>query len=162
MTSVRFKSIDPSERAELDSLVEPHGDHAHFVHYSWFWFDRAQHDTDICVRWIMQDDEACGVIAFGPHEPIDMDRSSRVDDIGEIYHLVIDHRFLRQGIARAAISLAIQQLKAQREALTAVAVAHHPDNEPAALLYQSLGFQIVGQKADAETGEAAVLRMFEH
>ena len=127
---------------------------APFVHYNWFWLDRALADSAIHFRLIRAGArrKLAGVVAFGPHEPVDLDPASRRPDLGEIFHIVIDRGSARRGIGAAAIGMAIAELRRSMPRLGAVRVAHHPRNNAAAHLYKRLGFAIIGEKVDAETG----------
>ena len=57
-----------------------------FVHYNWFWLDRALADPAIQFRLIRAGArrKLAGVVAFGPHEPVDLDPASRRPHLGEI------------------------------------------------------------------------------
>jgi RimJ/RimL family protein N-acetyltransferase len=92
-----------------------------------------------------------------PHETIDLDPASRRDDVGEIYHIVIDRKFAEHGLGTATIGLAIAALRDAMSKLRAVRVAQHPKNIPAAKLYAKLGFAFAGEKIDGETGIKDVL-----
>jgi ribosomal protein S18 acetylase RimI-like enzyme len=130
-----------------------------FVHFNWFWLDRARADPEIRFRLIRAGPrrKLVGVIAFGPHEPVDLDPSSRRPHLGEVYHIVVDRHSARRGYGAAAILLAIDELRRLMPRLCAVRVAHHPKNEAAARLYKRLGFTIIGEKVDGETGIRDVL-----
>lgn len=130
-----------------------------FVHYNWFWLDRALADPGIRYCLIRRGARRglVGVVAFGAHETIDLDPASRRDDVGEIYHIVIDRKFAGQGLGTAAIGLAVAALADTMPKLRAVRVAHHPKNIPAAKLYAKLGFVHAGEKIDGETGIRDVL-----
>lgn len=132
---------------------------ASFVHYNWFWLDRALADPGIRFRLVRRGARRglAGVVAFGAHEAIDLDPASRRDDIGEIYHIVIDRSFAKQGLGGATIALAVAALVEAMPKLRAVRVAHHPKNFAAARLYAKLGFVGAGEKFDAETGVKDVL-----
>src|SRR5262249_38736471 len=128
-------------------------------HYNRFWFDRAAVDPAIRFSLIRAGPRGglAGCIAFGPHEAIDGDPSSRVAGIGEIYHIVIAAARAGRGIGTEAICRAITLMRTH-PALTAARVGHHPNNQVAARLYDGLGFRIIGEKLDAESGIRDVLR----
>jgi RimJ/RimL family protein N-acetyltransferase len=132
---------------------------AGFVHFNWFWLDRALADRAIRFRLVRtgRRRKLVGVIAFGPHEPVDLDPRSRKPHIGEIYHVVIDRGAARGGLGTLAIESAIGELQRRMPRLRAVRVAHHPANAAAARLYEKIGFAIVGEKVDGETGIRDVL-----
>ena len=52
----------------------------------------------------------------------------------------------------------ICELRARLPGITAIRVAHHPQNIVASRLYAGLGFVIVGEKVDAETRIRDALR----
>lgn len=131
---------------------------AQYVHWNDIWFDRAQQDPAIQFFFIViGDDRVVGCLAVGPHEKIDFEPSSRSEEIGEIYHMVIDQSFSRKGYARQAVARAVEHLQSVMPRMRAVRLGHHPDNEAAASLYTALGFNVVGEKIDAETGTRDVL-----
>src|SRR5262249_45462646 len=99
-----------------------------------------------------------GCVAYGPHEAVDLDLSSRVRDIGEIYHLVIDRHAVEHGYGTATVSAVIDALRAAMPGMRAVRVNHHRDNVTAAAFFERLGFVRIGEKIDGETGIRDVLR----
>lgn len=148
-----------SDRAQL-ARVRPSREVAHFVHWNHFWLDRAEADPAIRMYLLRAGARHAliGCIALGPHEPIDLDPSSRPPGIGEIYHIVIDRSRARRGFGRDAIRLALAELSRTLPGLRSVRLSHHPDNLAAARLYDRLGFVVVGEKVDGETGIRDVLR----
>jgi RimJ/RimL family protein N-acetyltransferase len=125
-----------------------------FVHFNWFWLDRALADPEIRFLLIRGGPRGgiTGCLAYGPHEVVDLDPPSRMPEVGEIYHLVIDRKYTGQGQGTRAITAAIGRLRGLDPTLKAVRVAHHADNKVAANLYAQLGFVKVGDKIDRETG----------
>ena len=91
-------------------------------------------------------------MAYGPHEVIDLDPSSRLPGVGEIYHLVIDRKHAGQGHGARAVIAAIEALRDLDPKLRAIRVSHHAGNKVAARLYARLHFLEIGEKIDAETG----------
>jgi ribosomal protein S18 acetylase RimI-like enzyme len=147
------------DRARLGRIRGPRA-MRHFVHWNWFWLDRALSDAAISM-FLLRTGPRNGIIgclALGPHERVDLDPASRVWTLGELFHLVIDARYTGRGYGRAATEAAIVELGARLPAMTAVRVAHHEHNTVAAHLYEGLGFVVVGEKVDAETGIRDVLR----
>jgi len=125
-----------------------------FVHFNWFWLDRALVDPEIrfvLIRGGVRGGIA-GCLAYGPHESIDLDPSSRLPRVGEIYHILIDRKHAGRGHGARAIVAAIQALRALDPTLAAVRVSHHRLNKAAARLYDRLGFVEIGEKIDGETG----------
>jgi RimJ/RimL family protein N-acetyltransferase len=125
-----------------------------FVHFNWFWLDRALADPEITFSLVRGGSLGgiSGCLAYVPHEPLDLDPSSRISEVGEIYHIVIDRRHAGRGQGGRAIMAAIDALRAYNPGIGAVRVSHHPDNNLAAKLYSRLGFVEVGCKIDGETG----------
>jgi ribosomal protein S18 acetylase RimI-like enzyme len=125
-----------------------------FVHYNWFWLDRALSDPEIHFSLIRGGARGgiIGCLAYGPHERVDLDPASRMPRVGEIYHLVIDRRHAGRGQGARAIEAAIGALRALDPVIDAVRVSHHTDNTVAAKLYGRLGFVDIGEKIDGETG----------
>ncbi len=88
------------DRGRIARIRPPAGT-AHFVHYNRFWLDRSLADPAIrmcLVRGGLRN-ALVGVVAFGPHEAVDGDPASRMNGVGEVYHLVIDRSRGRQGSA---------------------------------------------------------------
>lgn len=140
--------------------VRPPADAAFFVHYNWFWLDRSLRDPAIRFRLIRLPPRGAlvAVAAYGPFEAIDQDASSRIPGIGEIYHLVVDAKRVRQGLGRRAALAVLDDMAARMPGMTAIRVGHHPDNRGAAGLFGALGFVPIGEKVDHETGTRDVLR----
>lgn len=63
-----------------------------------------------------------------------------VAGVGLIMRLMIDRQYQRQGYGRAAMIEVIRRLKLHPE-VEIIAISHRKENEAAARLYQSLGFQ---------------------
>lgn len=125
-----------------------------FVHYNWFWLKRALVDPEITFAFVRGGPRSgiTGCIAYGPHELIDLDPSSRRPEVGEIYHVVIHRQSARRGQGAAAIVAAISAMRSAAPRIKAVRVSHHADNHGAARLYAKLGFVEIGVKTDGETG----------
>lgn len=125
-----------------------------FVHYNWFWLDRATADPAITFALVRGGARGgvTGCIAYGPHEQIDLDPTSRAPGIGEIYHVVIDRNHAGHGHGAAAIRAAIAEMRARDPSLTAIRASHHAENHVAARMYDRLGFAGIGDKIDGETG----------
>jgi len=68
------------------------------------------------------------------------DRSS--DTVG-IFRFMIDFNFQNKGIGRAALELAIAEIR-QIEGIKKIEICYHPDNKIAKRLYLKIGFQEVG------------------
>jgi ribosomal protein S18 acetylase RimI-like enzyme len=148
-----------ADRQRLSRIHAPAG-MRHFVHWNHFWLDRALADPAIGMFLLRAGprEDVVGCLAIGPHEPVDLDPSSRVPTLGELFHLVIDRRFVGRGHGRAAIEAGTAELRARMPMIAAIRVAHHPENVVAARLYENLGFEIIGEKVDDETGICDVLR----
>jgi ribosomal protein S18 acetylase RimI-like enzyme len=142
-----------ADRKRIARIRAPIG-MGHFVHFNWFWLDRALADPEIEFSLIRAGARGgvTGCLAYGPHEPVDLDPASRMPGVGEIYHLVIDRRHAGRGQGARAVMAGIEALRARDAKLSAVRVSHHVDNKAAARLYARLGFVDIGEKIDAETG----------
>ena len=151
--SLRLRPAKAADRARIARVRAPAG-MGRFVHFNWFWLDRALADPAIRFALIAGGPRGgiVGCMAYGPHEQIDLDPASRLDSVGEIYHIVVDRARAGLGLGRSAILAGIDALAAIDPGLGAVRVSHHADNVAAARLYASLGFQPIGEKIDGETG----------
>jgi ribosomal protein S18 acetylase RimI-like enzyme len=131
-----------------------------FVHWNRFWLDRALADPAIVMFLLRAGprEEIVGCLALGLHEAIDLEPASRVATIGEFFHLVIDRRRIGRGFGRAAVEAGVHELRLRLPGITAIRLAHHPQNVAAARLYEGLGFAVIGEKIDKETGIHDVLR----
>ena len=156
---VSLVAVAADDRARLGRIRGPRA-MRHFVHWNWYWLDRALSDAAIGMFLLRAGPRngIVGCLALGPHEPVDLDPASRVWTLGELFHLVIDARHTGRGYGRAATEAAIVELRLRLPAMTAVRVAHHARNAVAAHLYEGLGFVVVGEKVDAETDIHDVLR----
>ncbi len=156
---VRLVPATAADRRRI-MRVRPPPEAARFVHYNWFWLDRSVADPAIrfCRVRAGPRGGVAAVVAFGPHEVMDGDPSSRLPNFGEIYHLVVDRNRARQGIGRAAVLAAAARMATDAPELTAIRIAHNPGNLAAAALFASLGFRPIGEKVDAEDGTRDVLR----
>jgi ribosomal protein S18 acetylase RimI-like enzyme len=141
------------DRRRIARIRAPEG-MGRFVHFNWFWLDRAIDDPAITFALIRSGARGgiTGCIAYGPHERIDLDPMSRVPSVGEIYHIVVDRKHACRGIGPAAIAAAITAMRAHDRTMASVRVSHHAENTVAAKLYARLGFVPVGDKVDGETG----------
>jgi RimJ/RimL family protein N-acetyltransferase len=148
----------PDDRKQV-ARVRPPAEMVSFVHYNWFWLDRSLRDPAVRFRLVrtLPHRELVGIIAYGPFESIDQDPSSRIINIGEIYHLVVDCARVGQGLGRRISCAAVDLLREEFPGLKAVRVGHNPENKAAARLYGSLGFIPIGEKIDHETSTRDVL-----
>jgi ribosomal protein S18 acetylase RimI-like enzyme len=144
-----------TDRKRIARIRAPIG-MGHFVHFNWFWLDRALADPEIQFSLILGGSRGgvTGCLAYGPHEAVDLVPSSRMPGVGEIYHIVIDRKHAGQGQGQGAHAIAagIEALRAIDPNLKAVRVSRHANNEAAARLYARLGFVEIGEKIDGETG----------
>lgn len=151
--SVALETTDASSRGLIARIRPPVG-MGRFVHYNWFWLDRAIRDPAISFALVRGGPRkgVTGCIAFGPHEQVDLDPRSRLPRVGEIYHVVIDRRFVGRRHGPDAIAAAVSLMRTLDPAMLAVRVSHHAENAIAARLYSRLGFRQIGEKVDGETG----------
>jgi RimJ/RimL family protein N-acetyltransferase len=142
-----------SDRQRIGRIRPPAG-MGSFVHYNWFWLDRALADPAIRFRLVRAGPRRGikGCIAYGPHEVVDLDPASRMAGVGEVYHIVIDRASVRLGLGGQAIAAAIADMQLEMPGLRAVRVSHHALNRAARYLYGRLGFVEIGEKIDGETG----------
>jgi RimJ/RimL family protein N-acetyltransferase len=157
--SLLLEPATTADRRRVMRVRAPAG-MAHFVHYNWFWLDRSLRDPAIRfgLARLLPRRALVGVVAYGPFEPVDQDPASRIAQIGEIYHLVVDRARAGQGLGRRIARRALAALRAELPAITAVRVGHHPANAASARLFAALGFTPIGEKVDHETGTRDVLR----
>lgn len=150
---LRLVPATATDRKRIARIRAPIG-MGHFVHFNWFWLDRALADPVIKFALIRGGSRGgvTGCLAYGPHETIDLVPSSRMPGVGEVYHIVIDRKHAGQGQGAHAIVAGIEALRRLDPNLKAVRVSHHADNEAAARLYARLGFVEVGEKIDGEAG----------
>jgi RimJ/RimL family protein N-acetyltransferase len=151
--ALRLVTATDADRKRIDRIRAPIG-LGRFVHFNWFWLNRALVDPEIRFVLIRGGVRGgiTGCLAYGPHELVDLDPSSRMPGVGEIYHIVIDRRHTGQGQGARAVAAAIEALRAIDPTLTAVRTSHHVENRAAARLYARLGFVEIGEKTDGETG----------
>jgi RimJ/RimL family protein N-acetyltransferase len=152
-TPLRLVPATARDRERIARIRAPSG-MGRFVHFNWFWLDRALADPQIRFSLVRDGPRGgiTGCLAYGPHEPIDLDPSSRISGVGEIYHIVIDRRHAGRGQGGRAVMAAIDALRTLDPGMKAVRVSHHPENMVASKLYARLGFVEVGCKIDGETG----------
>lgn len=150
---LRLAPATSADRERLAHIRPPDG-MGRFVHFNWFWLDRALADAQIRFSLVRGGRRGCisGCVAYGPHERIDLDPDSRMPGIGEIYHIVIDRRYAGQGQGSQVIAAVIGKLLEIEPRLKSVRVSHHVENAVAARLYAKLGFVEIGEKIDGETG----------
>jgi len=98
---LRLVPATATDRKRIARIRAPIG-MGHFVHFNWFWLDRALADPEIQLSLILGGSRGgvTGCLAYGPHEPVDLVPSSRMPGVGEIYHIVIDRKQLGKGKAR--------------------------------------------------------------
>jgi len=151
--AVRLVPATGTDRKRIARIRAPIG-MGHFVHFNRFWLDRALADAAIHFSLVRGGSRGgiIGCLAYGPHETIDLDPSSRMPGVGEIYHLVIDRKCAGRGQGAGAVAAGIEALLALDPELKAVRVSHHVENTAAAKLYARLGFVAIGEKIDGETG----------
>lgn len=151
--ALRLIAATADDRRRIARIRAPRG-MGQFVHYNWFWLDRALADPSIQLALIRGGPRGgiIGCVAYGPHEVIDLDPSSRLPGVGEIYHIVIDRKHVGRGHGARAVMAAIQALRDLDSKLRAVRVSHHAENKVAAKLYARLGLVEIGEKIDGETG----------
>ena len=71
------------------------------------------------------------------------------DDAALIYRFMIDRRHQGRGYGRAALILALDEIKMMRH-VRKVSISYMPDNKIAKAFYGSLGFKEVGVHEDGE------------
>lgn len=95
-------------------------------------------DPDACPRAIYAGDEPVGFLMY--------DASERE---ALIYRFMIDRRHQGKGYGRAALLLAIDEIKAIPKVRKAV-ISYMPDNKVAKAFYASIGFVEAGTDEDGE------------
>ena len=71
------------------------------------------------------------------------------DDVALIYRFMIDRRHQGKGYGRAALILALDEIKAMQH-VRKVSISYMPDNKVAKALYASVGFKEAGLDEDGE------------
>ena len=94
-------------------------------------------DEVLETRAICPDDDPVGFLLWHPD----------VDGAAMIWRFMVDGRHQNRGIGRAALALAIEEMK-REDGDRAVQITYHPDNEIARALYLSVGFREVGMSDD--------------
>ena len=139
---------------KLIARIRPPSGMGRFVHFNWFWLDRALQDPAIQFAFIRGGVRGgiTGCLAYGPHEAVDLEPRSRMAGVGEIYHIVIGQSHAGRGLGAMAVRAAMAALVEADSNIKAVRLSHHIDNVAAAHLYARLGFTVIGEKIDGETG----------
>ena len=136
---VLLKQFNKENKDDIHYLYP--GDKAkYWVNFNWYWLELSQRRASIFVRLIYLGDlkKPVGFMAYGQHYR-DRLLKNALENIYEIYHIVIHAPFQGIGIGKTSIILALQDignnLNCER-----VFVACHPYNKPAIKLYRGLGF----------------------
>ncbi len=122
----------------------------YWVHYNSYWLDNSRRLPDVEARLIFAPGKAepVGFIAYGQHYA-DEALTERIPGIYEVIHTVIHEPDQQRGYGRAATLLAMAELQARPDCREIV-IAHHPQNQPARTLYESLGFREYSQNYDGD------------
>jgi len=101
--------------------------------------DTTKEITDNFFYLIEKDGKVVGDIAY------------EMKDDGQAYisGLAVDKKFQRQGIARKAMQMLLEQLKD----IKLIGLVTHPENEPAINLYKSFGFKQIGEPMENYFGD---------
>lgn len=142
-----FVEVDSSNYHSIHELYP--GDKAkYWVNYNWYWTELALRRSEVRTQLVTLTKYGAvfGFIAIGKHYS-DRLLKCEVEGCYEIYHMVIDQNFQRQGIGLATTVKAIRLLMTF-ENCEKIRIAHHPDNTGARELYVKLGFIDVGRNYD--------------
>jgi diamine N-acetyltransferase len=134
---VTVAPLRPEER-DLAQALAVHPDHARFVATNRASLDEAAHGGH-CVPMLVRAGGA--PVGFAMHA-LDPDDGQRW-----IYRLMIDARFQRRGLGRAALAALLDHLAHEPR----VVIGVHPDNHPALGLYRQAGFRPTGETIGGET-----------
>ena len=87
---------------------------------------------------------------YADDKPVGFIMGDRASDtkVG-IFRFMIDFNFQNKGIGRAALELAIAEIR-QIEGIKQIEICYHPDNEIAKRLYFKIGFQEVGMNESGD------------
>lgn len=122
-------SLHPDQQGNLASNVETIAESKFKPHHQ--------------LRAIYRGDEVVGLLAYTVEDdPPD-------DELFWIFRLMVDKNHQRQGIAKAAMQLAIAEITALGG--RRIQTMHKPTNHAAAALYRQLGFQEIGVLDDGDT-----------
>jgi mycothiol synthase len=127
-------------RGDLDD-IEGGPEARYWVHSNWYWHQRSLDNPNILFRLVHlpEAETAVGLVAFGPAYA-DEALTQPIAGAYELIHLVIDHRYQRQGIGRVVAKAVLKMLAAQPDCERVLA-AHHPDNLASADFFTRLGFR---------------------
>ena len=134
---VKLKDVSAKNwRAIVRLKLAP--DQNHLVADNLYSIAESKFDLDARPRAVYADGQPIGFLMY--------DAS---DAVASIYRFMIDRRQQGRGYGRAALVLAISEIKAIPHVRT-VAISYMPDNKVAKAFYESLGFQEVGLDEDGE------------
>jgi len=68
----------------------------------------------------------------------------------EIFHLLVDKKWQRKGIGRAAVELLVEHVEQNILDCDVITLTVHPENKNARKLYESCGFSDTGEVRDSE------------
>ena len=80
---------------------------------------------------------------YADDKPVGFIMGDRSSDTVGIFRFMVDFNFQNKGIGRAALELAITEIR-QIEGIKQIEICYHPDNKIAKHLYLKIGFEEVG------------------
>jgi RimJ/RimL family protein N-acetyltransferase len=136
----KLHPVTLENRGELDDITLDEYQRS-WVHASWYWHQQSIENPNILFRliYIESIESAVGMVAFGQAYS-DEELTIPISGSYEIIHLVVDHRYQKQGIGKLVARSIIHMLAANPDC-ERVLVAHHPENKVSRLLFIKFGFQ---------------------
>lgn len=155
---IEFQDTTPSNKY-LAHYIFPGKPGMYWVDFNWYWAEISFRRSEVISQYIFikGHPDPVGYVSFGQHFK-DRFLTKSLSGYFELYHIVIDEKFQRQGLGKAATILALKKLIKSKDVMKLV-VACHRDNGAANHLYKTMGFQIYGKNYDNDPLYCATSQM---